>query len=262
MRTSANEPAFPYSTSNESRRGAINYNHIVYVDAGRRYLEVDLEDVRRDPLDFVRAFGRGVRMSFESPTSGQGGLADNLAELAHADRFYDAMIGWQPRQYSYEEANERRRRGQPPDPMHVSWSAVLVYGLALATLPAVVWHARRRIAYDTDKAWTLGAASATIWLSFIANNAFDLGENARFRFETDPLAWVLAAVAVTAIARMAWRAHRTSTDKRRLRSTVGVNMWPRRMPICALGFGAACASGRPEPLRRARAVVRGHTVAT
>jgi hypothetical protein len=87
-------------------------------------------------------------------------------------------------------------------------------------LPAVVWRVRRRKQYDTAKAWTLAAASTSIWLSFIADNAFDVGENARFRFETDPLALVLAAVAVTAIARVAWRAHRTSTGKRHPKSTI------------------------------------------
>jgi hypothetical protein len=187
----------PVLDEQRKRRGGINYNHIVYVDAGHRYLRADLASVRRHPVRYARVVGRSVSMAFLPATNGQGGLSYNMKKLANADRLYNGAIGWQPRRYSDLEANERRRAGRGPDVMHVAWSIVLIYALALATLPVIAWPARWRNIDDAASAWVLAAASATIWLSFIANNAFDIGENARFRFETDPLAWVLAATAIS-----------------------------------------------------------------
>jgi hypothetical protein len=182
------------------RRGGVNYNHIVYVDTSERYLRADLDYIHRHPARYASAALRSFRLLSLPATGAQGGLSNNVAELDSYERLYNRVIGWQPRQYSYEESNERRRLRLPPDVLHVSWSIVFAYTLSLAVLPAIAWRARRRPSQDADDAWVLAVMSGTVGFALMGN-FFEIGENARFRFETDPIAWVLAAVAIVTLVR-------------------------------------------------------------
>jgi hypothetical protein len=147
-------------------------------------------------------------MAFQPATRGQGGLAGNLAALESYDRIFDNVVGWQAKVYTYDESNFRRQKRLAPDVLHTSWSTVLVYALALAVLPVVTWRARRRRSSVSTNTWVLAAMSATVWFAFFIDNALDVGENARRRFETDPIVWVLAAFAVTALVRQRARGRR------------------------------------------------------
>jgi hypothetical protein len=87
---------------------------------------------------------------------------------------------------------------------------VLLYGLVLIGGPIILWRNRRNDVLDAGARRTLAFACATVGFAFLSETLVELGENNRFRFETDPLVWVTAA-ALVAIWWRARAARRTAT---------------------------------------------------
>jgi hypothetical protein len=92
----------------------------------------------------------------------------------------------------------------------LAWGAVLVYIAAwIFAIYAVREIIVRRRNVDRSRAVTVAFLGLTVLYVTVVSNAIDIGENNRFRFETDAVMWVLFVVLLTRLAGIAaarWRA--------------------------------------------------------
>ncbi|MGZ4703332.1 MAG: hypothetical protein ACXWCM_00555 [Acidimicrobiales bacterium] len=201
--------------------GRPNYNNILYVDVSNEYLHESVDYIRSHPGQYAGGVRNSFAYYFSPPTAQPTAFGSNEPRLGGYTRVYDAAIGWQATEYRYYEPGSGRR--YVPSPGDIQWSMVLVYVLALSVLPVVLWRARFRPRRHTETRWVLAMASATIWMAMMTGNLFETTENSRFRFETDPIAWVLAAAVVAGLS-LRWAGRRRAG----LASTPGTGCGPSR----------------------------------
>jgi hypothetical protein len=120
----------------------------------------------------------------------------NTDRVAAWDRAVNAVLFLQPRSFGPEYRTLFPRDGAPRLD-EIQWTAVVAYGAALVWLPVV---ARRRL--RVPDGFADGVTILFVWYALVSmvvvNIAFELGENNRFRMETEPLAFVAASVLATA----------------------------------------------------------------
>jgi hypothetical protein len=197
-------PILDQQTNSTSRP---NYNNLAYVDLSRQYLRATLKFAKDNPGLYRQAVTNSLSYEF-TPATSQPSAFQSKDHLHTYQRLFDVTIGGEPHEFAYFHPGTLL--WATPTASEISWTLVVVYVLALALLPAVVWRAHRRPGGDRAARLVLAAAGATIWIGVVSGVLLETMENSRFRFETDPLAWVLAAVAVAAIVRrvIAWRRRR------------------------------------------------------
>ncbi len=157
--------------------GARNLNHLAYVEISRRYLAATRLFVRRRPLDYLHGVVTAWLISLRSAAD-SAWLLGNRLHVAAFSRWFDRIVYLQMEPFS-------GRLG----PSHIAWSLLVL-------LPFVLLHGlrsarRRRRAGDLAGAATLLYLLFTIAYVFLVGNSIEIGENNRFRFETEPLAILL-----------------------------------------------------------------------
>ncbi len=180
--------------------GEPNYNHIVYLDASAEYLDEALTYTREHPGEYLRAVGTSLRLYFAPPTD-QPVVQSNLWEISDYDRLYNRVVGWQPRHYYFPLPGAPDADRYAPDALDVSWSSIVAYAIALAALPLTIVRRWRARIGDPVRVWTIAVASATVWASIATGTLLELGENSRYRVETDMLVAVLAAALLSVVLR-------------------------------------------------------------
>jgi hypothetical protein len=202
-----------------SENGGVNFNHAIYPEVSDRYLSAVLDYWRAHPDALARSGRLGAR--FEAlPADQYHWLTDEADDIEGLQRLYDRFVLWQP---SFYEADGflgyrlpgpgRARTGDVPIPgaADFSYMVLLVYGLGLLGGPVVAWRARGR----PDRR---GVVLFYLWLVLaygVAVNTFsDVGENNRFRFETDPVALVLALAVLAGLWQWARSRRSAGTTER------------------------------------------------
>jgi hypothetical protein len=190
--------------------GGFNYNNRVYLEVSDKYLSAVLEYWRAHPSVVPRSAAKGLRFEM-LPADDYYWLNASSDKLDSLDRWYQRLVLWQPESYrpqgffGYTVPNRQGSGGgksitvtQLPPLASVSLMAVLVYALALVG-GAVLVVRRRKF---RDGAWIV---ILYLWCllvyGFLVTTLSDIGENNRFRFESDPIALVLALVVATAVLR-------------------------------------------------------------
>jgi len=167
--------------------GAPNLNHLAYVDLSRRYLAATRHLVRRDPRWYLRGAGAAWLVYLRSGAD-SAWLGDNRRRIAGFSRWFDRLVYLQLEPFTGQLG-----------PSHVAWSIVLLLPLALvhgARLARRGW-----LAGDLAGAATVLFLIVTVLYVAVVGNSVELGENNRFRFETEPLALVLLLRWVSELAR-------------------------------------------------------------
>lgn len=157
--------------------GAPNLNHLAYVDLSRRYLAATRHLVRRDPRGYLRGTGAAWLVYLRSGAD-SAWLGDNRRRIAGFSRWFDRLAYLQLEPFTGQLG-----------PSHVAWSIVLLLPIALvhgARLARRSW-----LAGDLAGAATVLFLIVTVLYVAVVGNSVELGENNRFRFETEPLALVL-----------------------------------------------------------------------
>jgi len=197
--------------------GLPNFNNRRYMAISDRYLEDSLAYMRARPGEYARAVGAALRFAL-LPASDYPFVDRNRAHVHGLDTFASAALGLQARPFDDRVAILYPER-LAPSWLQVSWTAALAYLATIAVGP-IVWLARlarlrrrgvvgqqdRPGAVDLDgidgagssapaldraALLTLLFAGATVAFASLSGVLLEIGENNRFRFETDPL--VLAA---------------------------------------------------------------------
>lgn len=159
---------------------ARNLNHLAYVEISRRYLAATRAFVRRRPADYLHGVVTAWLIYLRSAAD-SAWLLDNRLRIAGFSRWFDRLLYLQPEPFA-------GRLG----PSHIAWAIFLL-------LPAALLHgvrsARRRFRQgDLAGAATLLFLVFTVVYVAVVGNSVEIGENNRFRFESEPLALVLLLV--------------------------------------------------------------------
>jgi hypothetical protein len=182
--------------------GEINYNHRIYVDVSDRYFDDAVRFIRSDPWEYVRLIQYSFRF-FWLPTDDFVVLEPNRRHIDGLDRFVNRFVFLQPSSYFSPELRGYTRpvSAHAPGATQLAWGAVSIYlGACIATV-AAAWALTRRVRSNLPAAVAILFLGVTVFYVTVVSNALELGENNRFRFETDPAAWVLLIVAIT----LAWQ---------------------------------------------------------
>jgi len=200
-----------------------NYNHKVYVRVSHQYFEDSIQFIRTQPADYARVLANSVRF-FWLPGSD---YTLDRAPIDGLDRFLNRFLFLQPHGYF---SNEQRGFAAPvsayaPGLGQMAWGAVLVYVAAWLFAVYAAWAILRSRNIDRPRAATIAFLGLTVLYVTVLSNAVELGENNRFRFETDAVMWVLFVVLLTrlvGIAAARWRRGTPDSRATAERAPVGV----------------------------------------
>jgi hypothetical protein len=189
-----------------------NLNNLDYVDISNQFTKDSLRYLRAHPREYARTVVAATRMYF-LPTSDYPFVEKNAKYLDGLRRAW-----WKVPEGNAVEFRDSRGFFNPthwgPGWTQISWGALGAYALVVAGGPVLVLLRRRRARHDgprplpsLDRAavLTLGYVGATTGFALLTGITLELGENNRFRFETDPLVWVATVVVVAAW----WHGRRT-----------------------------------------------------
>jgi hypothetical protein len=178
-----------------------NFNYRGYLPVYDQQLDDALWVLREHPDTWLKGQARAWVISSYSPT-------DNLRLYPNAHRISWAVTGFNrlTGQFTSPPSELGERTGKLSDG-GTAWGTVLAWALAMLGLPVVWWRWRR-----TDHEARAGRTTlAFVWFSLVygtvVGNAFELGENNRFRFATDPLLLVGVVVVVAEVVRWARARH-------------------------------------------------------
>lgn len=200
-------PVLDRETAHEGRP---NYNNLRYIAISERYLDDSIAYVKARPGEYAESVAAALRYSL-LPSSDYPFVDRNRVHVHGLDRVAWAGIGMQPRAFDDRAALATPKR-DAPSWTQVSWTVALAY-LATVVVAPVVWARRLRAlrgsrARDApsgngapDSAATLAMlyACGTVAFVFLSGIMLEIGENNRFRFETDPLALVVTAALVSGL---------------------------------------------------------------
>ena len=167
--------------------GGPNYNHAAYIRISDELLHDSLWVLRHRPGLYLASVREGWRVYFRSPSDLRFLGAENLGAVKPASDLYDAVFFLR-----------RRAPGSDDDPRAPAhyWGLILglpvVFGFGLAA--TLGRGPGRRL----DRSQRLLAGFLCFNIAYVAlvGNSLELGENNRFRFETDPLSLCLLGLAL------------------------------------------------------------------
>lgn len=160
--------------------GARNLNHLAYIEISRRSLAATRAFVRRHPAEYLHGVVTSWLVYFRSGAD-SAWLRDNRLRVAGLSRWFDRLVYLQPQPFV-------NRLG----PSHIAWSIFILLPLSLLH---GVRSARRRLREgDPAGAATLLFLVFTVAYVAVVGNSVEIGENNRFRFESEPLALALLLV--------------------------------------------------------------------
>jgi hypothetical protein len=167
--------------------GGPNYNHAAYIRISDELLHDSLWVLRHRPRLYLASFREGWRIYFRSPSDLRFLGAENLGAVQPASDIYDAVFFLR-----------RRAPGSDDDPRAPTryWGLILglpiVFGFGLAA--AFGRGPGRRL--DRSQRLLAGFLCFNIAYVAVVGNSLELGENNRFRFETDPLSVCLIGLSL------------------------------------------------------------------
>ncbi len=172
--------------------GSPNYNNRSYVDISRRYLSDDLYVIRNYPTVYLGALAEAGYTYF-LPTSAHWFVRQNRAHLVWWDRVYNHALYGEPVYWS-DLAN-------PPERWNIGIFSLVGYLVVAALVLVRLWHARRHLDQLSASEATLMFAGLTLIYVSLVGNAFELGENNRFRYIVEPLFWIYIVASLSRLRR-------------------------------------------------------------
>jgi hypothetical protein len=169
----------------EKTTGAPNYNHAAYIRISEDLLRDSLWVLRHRPDVYLASVREAWSIYFRSPGELRFLGAENIDAIRPARDLLRCRLLLRLR---------RRRDGDANPPRY--WG--LIVGLPAVFAVGLVSALGRGPGRDLDRRQRLLAALLCFNIAFVAvvGNFLELGENNRFRFETDPLSVCLLGIAL------------------------------------------------------------------
>ena len=165
--------------------GVNNYNNLAYIDVSRRYQKDALTFIRRHPDLYARTVGDSFRTMFV-PASDFIGVQfekQNYVKLRRALEIENRLYG---QFVDYEQPTRSLGTTAAPDRDEIAWGIVLAYAATVLAGAVIAIRSVRRRRWSVAGATFVFLAVVVCYATF-SSNMFELGENMRFRLETDPL---------------------------------------------------------------------------
>jgi hypothetical protein len=178
--------------------GQPNFNFEPYTDISSELLDDSLTAIRLHPRHYLRNVGLATRFYF-LPASDYPYLTENRSNMVTFEQRFAQVTQLQWRPYNpFIPRPWKGHGGTAPGVATVSWGIVAVYLLSMGGLVLVaVSPLRRRAGLRRPEALGVAVIAFTIVYASAVGTLLELGENNRFRFETDAIAYA-GAVAVSA----------------------------------------------------------------
>jgi len=183
----------PVLDQEKKSTGFINYNHIAYIEISKKYLQDALFVFRFHP----EAFFRGLSHSFFYyflPSGDPLFFTDNWAHIRNYDRVFNLLVYGRlltDDRIRLREEGLVRKLFNTGIFMVLGYSFLIFYGLFL-----IIKGLKGK-----PKDWSFLLTILFIWLNILyvtlIGNAFEVGENNRFRFLIDPFFIILLGVFLT-----------------------------------------------------------------
>lgn len=195
--------------------GATNYNNAAYVTLSAMYLTDAKAVIANEPMTVLRGQVDAWEIYFQPSSQyhhfiaavfARGGHHQtNVEALGTVERVWNAVEGLQasgsPTQAEllrYARPEMRSRRLST-----ISWTSMIGTVVVVIGVPFLVWARLRDGRLDRRQAIVAGFALANIVFVAVIGNALEIGENQRFKFETEALWWMLVAFVATCVVQ--WR---------------------------------------------------------
>lgn len=170
--------------------GAPNFNHIAYIDLSRRYLEASLFLMQEHPIAYVTSMGQAWKQ-FLQPAWEHQFFGRNGVVAAPYIRLWSA--------YRLKAATLLQRYVAPASKGHElrAYASLVMNVLLMALILSAVLHFRRS-RHGAARELLRGYGMVLFFVLYVGVvvNAIEHGENNRFKYEVQPLIYVLGVVAV------------------------------------------------------------------
>lgn len=177
--------------------GWANYNNAIYLQVSRIYLKDALTALTIRPDIYLATVGKAFLISLE-PASTYGFLRDNRIRIAGWNALYNVILYGElaagdlmPENKEIAIEKAAMRFWAKPLFLTIGIPGLLVMGVVL------VWRLARAGRLAEPRALTLAFVAGNALYVMMAGNAFEIGENNRFRFVIDPLLTALLGIAIT-----------------------------------------------------------------
>jgi hypothetical protein len=167
--------------------GAPNYNHVAYVRISEDLLRDSLWVLRHRPKVYLDSVREAWGVYFRGPGELRFLGAENIDAVRPASELYDAVFFLRR---AAPGAEDERQPGR-------YWA--LIVGLPLVFVVGVVAALGRGPGARLDRRARLVVGFLCFTIAYVAviGNSLELGENNRFRFETDPLSLCLLGLTLS-----------------------------------------------------------------
>lgn len=195
-------PRVPVLTEPLRTGGETNYNHAAFLHISDTFLADARVMMAEDPAMY-RDCVRVAWMIYFRPTY-DGLFLDRRSQLRGIERIYELATFSPAWRWSWGAPDPSMR-----DRISLGWIAIALVVVPISLLLA--WRGRRR----PEGATILFCLGTTAWVA-VVGNLFEIGENNRFRFLSEPLAWALCALVLDRCVerlRVAARRRSSSSDK-------------------------------------------------
>src|SRR5262245_36694721 len=173
-------PRVPVLTEPLPTPGETNYNHAAFLRISDTFL-ADARIMRAEDPAMYRDCVRVAWMIYFRPTY-DGLFLERRARLRGIERIYELATVSPAWRWSWGDPDPPMR-----DRMSLGWIAIAAVVVPISLLLA--WRGRRR----PEGATILFCVGTAAWVA-IVGNLFEIGENNRFRFLSEPLAWALCGL--------------------------------------------------------------------
>jgi hypothetical protein len=179
--------------------GERNLHHLKYVAVARRYGRDATRLLRARPRRYLRTVRDGFWQLYLHPASDHFETQPAIEQLGWYDRAYELVVYGRPLEHTFPDP----KKPKPP------WTTAIESGILLrlwflaVLIGGPLWVVRlgRAGRLRSPDGATVASLVGVLWYVTLICNATEFGENQRFRFVVEPIAFVLAAAGLTA----AWR---------------------------------------------------------
>jgi hypothetical protein len=193
-------PRVPVLTEPLRAGGYTNYNHAAFLRISETFLADARVMMAEDPAMY-RDCVRVAWMIYFRPTY-DGLFLERRSQLRGIERLYELAIYSPAWRWSWGAP-------EPPRPDRMSYGWIAIGAVVVPISLFLAWRGRRRPEGPT----ILFCLATTAWVAVIGN-LFEIGENNRFRFLTEPLAWALCGLVFDRAGRKCFEALRTAARRR------------------------------------------------
>jgi hypothetical protein len=183
----------------EKTTGATNLYHNAYIELSKQYHRDSLYVLTHHPEAYRSAI-RTAYFLFFLPANNYFPMLEGREQIRHWDQFHSQVISGQLRPL-YEGPLMRTftHRYEQQEPLNLALFVIASYAAAIAFGSCVFWKVLRGRSSEEPFTLTVLFLWFNILYVTLISNAFEVGENNRFRFVVDPSILVLVGVVLSRI---------------------------------------------------------------